>query len=49
MPNTVASTTRTANIIKMKKNILAILVAPDSTPLKPNKPATIAMIKNTIA
>ena len=45
MPNTMSS----ANKIKMKKNILEILVAPDSTPLKPNKPATIAMIKNTIA
>ena len=49
MPKTVANTTNTASIIKMKKNTFAILVAPDSTPLKPNKPATTAITKNTIA
>jgi len=49
IPSNVAITTKIANTKNMKKNILEILVAPDSMPLNPNKPATTAMMKNTIA
>jgi len=35
--------------LKMKKNIFEILVATVSTFLKPNKPATSAIMKNTMA
>ena len=49
MPSMVAPTTNKAKIIKIKKNILAILVAPDSTPLNPKSPAMTAMMKKTNA
>lgn len=49
MPNKMASTTNIANIRKIAKNIFEILAAPDSIPLKPSKPATIAIIKNRMA
>ena len=45
MPKIAATTTASANRMKMKKNNLAILVAPDSTPLKPSKPAITAITK----
>ena len=49
MPKIAAATTANANMIKMKKKNLAILVAPDSTPLKPSKPAITAITKKTKA
>jgi hypothetical protein len=49
MPSNVAITTKIAKTKNMKKNILEILVAPDSMPLNPSKPATTAIMKNTIA
>ncbi len=49
MPSAAPSNTNSANIRKIKKNIFEILVATVSTPLKPNKPATTAIIKNTMA
>ena len=49
MPNTIASKVRTANTMKIKKKTLAILEAPDSTPLKPIIPAITEITKNTKA
>ena len=45
MPSTTAPTTNKAKIIKIKKKILAIFDAPDSTPLKPSMPAITAITK----
>lgn len=49
MPSTIAPTTSKAKTIKIKKKNLAILEAPDSTPLNPNMPAIRAITKKMMA
>ena len=49
MPSNTPSPTNTARTKNIKKNTLAILDAPDSTPLNPNNPAITEITKKTIA
>ena len=49
MPSNTPSPTNTARTKNIKKNTLAILDAPDSTPPNPNNPAITEITKNTIA